>query len=178
MNPTDEYMTPPSAWEAIQKYIPKNKVIWEAFYGDGKSGDTLRTLGFKVIHDEVDFFENNLGDVIVSNPPFSRRAAGPRASVSISTIAEVYPSDRRRRDYSVCHEELGITPDFRRVEITRRVNFIHVNWDSRPGSPRSSTTPRRRRSIRNRSRARYTYRRRRPRCWWETAAPSTYPSPQ
>ena len=61
MNPTDEYMTPPSAWEAIQKYIPKNKVIWEAFYGDGKSGDTLRTLGFKVIHDKVDFFENNLG---------------------------------------------------------------------------------------------------------------------
>ena len=58
MNPTDEYMTPPSAWEAIQKYIPKNKVIWEAFYGDGKSGDVLRTLGFKVIHDEVDFFEN------------------------------------------------------------------------------------------------------------------------
>ena len=77
MNPfaflnNDEYMTPPSAWEAIQKYIPKNKVIWEAFYGDGKSGDVLRTLGFKVIHDEVDFFENNLGDVIVSNPPFSK----------------------------------------------------------------------------------------------------------
>jgi len=47
-------------------------VIWAAFYGDGKSGDVLRTLGFKVIHDEVDFFENNLGDVIVSNPPFSK----------------------------------------------------------------------------------------------------------
>ena len=72
MNPTDEYMTPPLAWEAIQKYIPKNKVIWEAFYGDGKSGDTLRTLGFKVIHDKVDFFENNLGVVIVSNPPNSK----------------------------------------------------------------------------------------------------------
>ena len=43
MNPTDEYMTPPSAWEAIQKYIPKNKVIWEAFYGDGKLGDALRS---------------------------------------------------------------------------------------------------------------------------------------
>ena len=65
MNPTDEYMTPPSAWEAIQKYIPKNQVIWEAFYGDGKSGNALRvrTLGFKVNHDELDFFENNLGVV-------------------------------------------------------------------------------------------------------------------
>ena len=56
MNPADEYMTPPSAWEAIKQYILKNKVIWEAFYGDGKSGDALRTLGFKVNHDEVGLF--------------------------------------------------------------------------------------------------------------------------
>ena len=39
MNPADEYMTPPSAWETTQKYIPKNKVIWEAFYGGEKWGD-------------------------------------------------------------------------------------------------------------------------------------------
>ena len=32
----------------------------------------VRTLGFKVNHDELDFFENNLGVVIVSNPPFSK----------------------------------------------------------------------------------------------------------
>eukprot|EP00982_Pelagococcus_subviridis_P000293 2377-Pelagococcus_subviridis.AAC.1 len=32
----------------------------EAFYGDGKSGHALRTLGFKVI------------SFIVSNPPFSK----------------------------------------------------------------------------------------------------------
>ncbi len=65
-------MTPPSAWEATQKYIPKNKVIWEAFYGDEKSGEILRGLGFKVNHVEWDFFENNLGVVNVSNPPFSK----------------------------------------------------------------------------------------------------------
>jgi len=64
-------MTPKYAWENIQHLIPKDKVIWEAFYGGGKSGEYLKELGFDVIHDEVDFFENDLGDIIVSNPPFS-----------------------------------------------------------------------------------------------------------
>ena len=68
----DDYMTPKSAWENIQHLIPRDKVIWEAFYGDGKSGEYLRELGFNVIHEPVDFFENNLGDIIVSNSPFSK----------------------------------------------------------------------------------------------------------
>ena len=68
----DDYMTPKSAWENIQHLIPKDKVIWEAFYGDGKSGEDLKDLGYNVIHEPVDFFENNLGDMIVSNPPFSK----------------------------------------------------------------------------------------------------------
>ena len=68
----DDYMTPQYAWENIQHLIPKDKLIWEAFYGDGKSGTYLQDLGFNVIHEPVDFFENNLGDVVVSNPPFSK----------------------------------------------------------------------------------------------------------
>ena len=68
----DDYMTPKSAWVNIKHIIPKDKVIWEAFYGDGKSGSYLAELGFNVIHEEIDFFENNLGDIIVSNPPFSK----------------------------------------------------------------------------------------------------------
>ena len=67
----DNYMTPKSAWENIKQFIPKDKVIWEAFYGDGQSGNHLKELGFSTIHEPVDFYENNLGDVIVSNPPFS-----------------------------------------------------------------------------------------------------------
>lgn len=67
----DDYMTPKSAWENIKDFIPKNKKIWEAFYGDGNSGNYLQELGFDVIHEPVDFFENNLGDIIVSNPAFS-----------------------------------------------------------------------------------------------------------
>lgn len=68
----DCYMTPKYAWENIQHLIPKDKVLWEAFYGDGMSGKYLTELGFDVIHEPVDFFENNLGDIIVSNPPFSK----------------------------------------------------------------------------------------------------------
>jgi len=67
----DEYMTPKSAWDNIKEYIPKDKIIWEAFYGDGKSGQYLKELGFNVIDEPIDFFENNLGDIVVSNPPFS-----------------------------------------------------------------------------------------------------------
>jgi len=67
----DDYMTPKSAWENIKHLIPKDKMIWEAFYGDGKSGDYLKELGFNVIHDQINFFENDLGDIIVSNPPFT-----------------------------------------------------------------------------------------------------------
>lgn len=68
----DDYMTPKSAWEAIHHFIPKDKVIWEAFYGNGESGSFLTELGFNVIHEQIDFFENDLGEIIVSNPPFSK----------------------------------------------------------------------------------------------------------
>ena len=67
----DDYMTPKYVWENIIEYIPKNKVIWEAFYGDGKSGDYLKELGLNVIHEQIDFFKENKGDIIISNPPFS-----------------------------------------------------------------------------------------------------------
>ena len=67
----DDYMTPKSAWSAIEQFIPKDKKIWEAFYGDGKSGQYLRELGFDVIHEPIDFFEEDRGDVIVTNPAFS-----------------------------------------------------------------------------------------------------------
>jgi len=68
----DDWMTPKYAWEHIQHLIPKDKVIWEAFYGNGQSGQYLTELGFNVIHEDIDFFDNNLGDIVVSNPPFTK----------------------------------------------------------------------------------------------------------
>jgi hypothetical protein len=69
----DEYETPRSAWESIDRFLPKDKVIWEPFMASGLSGEVLRSLGCEVIHQREDFFENDRGDVVVTNPPFSRK---------------------------------------------------------------------------------------------------------
>ena len=66
-------MTPKYVWEWINKSIPKDNVIQEAFYGVGKSGAILTDLGFNVIHEDIDFLTNNVGDVIVSNPPCPKK---------------------------------------------------------------------------------------------------------
>ena len=63
-------MTPKYAWDNIKQFIPKNKKIWEAFYGDSDSGKYLTELGFNTIHEDIDFFTHDKGEVIVSNPPF------------------------------------------------------------------------------------------------------------
>ena len=70
----DDYMTPKYAWENIIEYIPNNKIIWEAFFGDGESGTYLKELGFNTIHEPIDFFNDDTlpeYDLIISNPPFS-----------------------------------------------------------------------------------------------------------
>jgi len=67
----DDYMTPKGAWEDIKEYIPRDKVIWECFYGNGSSGTYLTELGFNVIHEDIDFYENDLVDILISNPPYS-----------------------------------------------------------------------------------------------------------
>ena len=69
----DDYMTPDYAWENIKEYIPKGKVIWEPFFGDGTLGHILTDLGFRVIHNDDDFFKSDKGEIIVSNPPFSKK---------------------------------------------------------------------------------------------------------
>jgi hypothetical protein len=67
----DDYFTPKHVWEDIKEHIP-DKVIWEAFYGTGRSAGYLRELGFTVVSEDVDFFESDMGEIIVSNPPFSK----------------------------------------------------------------------------------------------------------
>lgn len=69
----DEYYTPNEEWDKIKHLIPKDKVIWEAFYGDGASGAYLATQGFNVISRDEDFFTANHGDIVVTNPPFSKK---------------------------------------------------------------------------------------------------------
>ena len=96
----DDYMTPKSAWESIKKFIPKDKVIWEAFYGNGTSGTYLKELGFETIHEPVDFYDNNLGDIIVSNPPFSDcKNVMPRLSELDKPFILIMPSSKINTNY-------------------------------------------------------------------------------
>ena len=71
----NDFMTPPEVYEDVKEFIPKDKVIWEPFYGDGTSGKKLRSMGLKeVIHEpNQDFFEHNKGEVVVSNPPYETK---------------------------------------------------------------------------------------------------------
>lgn len=96
----DDYMTPNYAWDNIKDFIPKNKVIWEPFYGDGKSGEHLKSLGLEVIHEPIDFFENDLGDVIVSNPPFSKsKMVIDRLSILDKPFILILPSQKINTSY-------------------------------------------------------------------------------
>jgi len=96
----DDYMTPRYAWDNIKEYIPADKEIWEAFYGDGVSGTHLENMGFNVIHQPVDFFENDLGEIIVSNPPFSLvKKIMPRLLESDKPFILIMPSSKINTQY-------------------------------------------------------------------------------
>jgi hypothetical protein len=71
---SDDYETPNYVWDLILKHIPKNAIIYEPFYLNGRSGDYIKSQGYDCIHEDTDFFTNNYKyDCIISNPPFSKR---------------------------------------------------------------------------------------------------------
>ena len=132
----DDYMTPNYVWDDLQKFIPNDKVIWEAFYGDGSSGNYLRKLGFSVIHEPVDFFSHNHGDIIVSNPPFSKKQMvferlkklgkpfmilAPVSTLNTQYLKKLYGKEKIQL----------IIPD-KRINFIKLVNGeIPENWGSR-----------------------------------------------
>jgi len=120
----DDYMTPKYAWEHIKDYIPKDKVIWEAFYGDGKSGSHLQELGFNVIHKEVDFFENNLGEIVVSNPPFSQIGAILERLVAMDKpFIMIMPSSKINTQYfrRILKDKIQIIVPKKRIHFEKKV---------------------------------------------------------
>ena len=76
----DEQYTPRYAVLPIIKYLPKNKIIWCPF--DTEHSEyviALKEAGFEVVHSHIytgqNFFEfePERWDIIVSNPPFSKK---------------------------------------------------------------------------------------------------------
>lgn len=134
----DEYFTPKEVWSAIEKYIPKDKIIWEPFYGDGKSGIYLRELGFNVIHEPIDFFENNKGEILVSNPPFSiRKEILTRLVILNKPFIMIMPVSTLTTQYfanAIKEERLQIIIPIKRIQFykiekEKIVNTNHCSFD-------------------------------------------------
>tara|TARA_R110001632_G_scaffold22662_3_gene64889 strand:- start:10 stop:486 length:477 start_codon:yes stop_codon:yes gene_type:complete len=71
---SDNYATDKHGWEIIKEYIPHNKKIYAPFYCDGKQKEYFKDMGFDIIHEDTDFFTNTYDyDIIVDNPPFSKK---------------------------------------------------------------------------------------------------------
>jgi hypothetical protein len=128
-------MTPKYAWENIQEYIPKNKVIWEAFYGDGASGKYLKELGYNVIHEPIDFFESNKGDIVVSNPPFSKsKEVLTRLKELGKPFVVIFPSSKIHTQYvrnlfKDTPDKLQIIIPRKRIHFTKQIDGkIPENW--------------------------------------------------
>jgi len=129
----DDYMTPKYAWENIQHLIPKDKVIWEAFYGDGESGTYLTEMGFETIHEPVDFFDNDLGDIIVSNPPFSKsKEVMGRLKELDKPFIVILPSSKICTSYireNYKDSELQIIIPRKRIHFIKLINGVKPdNW--------------------------------------------------
>ncbi len=129
----DSYMTPKSAWENIKDYIPKDKVIWEAFYGDGTSAENLRDLGFNVVSEDIDFYKCDRGDIIVTNPPFSdcknvftRLAILDKPFIMILPVSKICTSYFRDwlEDMEALHPE--IQDQIQLIVPKRRIQFIKM----------------------------------------------------
>jgi hypothetical protein len=120
----DDYMTPKSAWENIKHLIPKDKILWEAFYGDGTSGRYLKELGFNVIHEPIDFFENNLGEVILSNPPFSKaKEIMKRLLILDKPFILIFPSSKINTSYfREWKDKLQIIIPKKRIHFEKHIN--------------------------------------------------------
>jgi hypothetical protein len=126
----DDYMTPKSAWDAVKHLMPKSHVYWDSFYGNGQSGKDLRSLGFNVIHEPVDFFEDTpelrRATAISSNPPFAKlQAILPRMRALGKPFILIMPSSKINTQYfrKVFQD---VQPPIQIIIPRKRIQFIKV----------------------------------------------------
>jgi len=73
---SDEFQTPKYAIKPLLPFLNKTKIIWECAWGGGSLAKHLQEEGFKAIGiKNVDFLksqiEEQLCDIIITNPPYS-----------------------------------------------------------------------------------------------------------
>jgi hypothetical protein len=131
----DGYFTPKSAWESIKEYIPKNKLIWECFYGNGDSAKFLTELGFDVISEDINFYNHNMGEILVSNPPFSDCAnVLDRLAELDKPFIMIMPVSKMSCRYFKKHQKFR--EGIQLISPARRINF--GKWENNKLTPTSS----------------------------------------
>ena len=129
---SDNYITNKIEWERIKDYIPNNKVIWSPFYCDGKQKEYFEEMGFNIIHEDEDFFQNNKGDIIIDNPPFSKKKEiFTRLKELNKPFILVCPSMLLSYKYfqELFKDEIQI------LVPSKRINFKHLNSTKKNYSP-------------------------------------------
>ena len=136
----DDYMTPNHAWEDIKHFISKDKIIWEAFYGDGESGRYMKEeMGLNVIHEPIDFFNDDTlpeFDIIISNPPFSKsREVFQRLKELDKPFIIICPSSKINTSYV---RENYINQKLQIIIPRKRIHFIkHIDGKPVEGSKKA-----------------------------------------
>ena len=123
----DEYYTPQWVWECLKPYIPNNKIIWEAFCNTDdasrESGKILKNLGFNVICNGEDFFENDYGDIVISNPPYSiKKEVMERLFILEKPFMLILPNIILNTKYFI--EWANKDKDLQIIILPKRVDFI------------------------------------------------------
>ena len=129
---SDNYMTNKLEWERIQEYIPVDMQIWSPFYGDGKQKEYFSDMGIDIIHEDEDFFENNKGDIIIDNPPFSKKKEIFKRLKEIDKpFILICPSMMLSYKY---FQEL-FKDDIQIIIPRKRINFKHIDSEKKNYSP-------------------------------------------
>jgi len=129
---SDNYMTNKKEWERIKDYIPNNKVIWAPFFGDGKQKEYFQDMGYDIIHEDQDFFLNNKGDIIIDNPPFSKKKEILLRLKEINKpFILICPSLMLSYKY---FQEL-FKDNIQVIIPSKRINFKHINSEKKNYSP-------------------------------------------
>ena len=96
---TDDYSTPPEAFDLLYKFISRDKTVWSPFYYEGRLN---MPDDIKVIHEDKDFFkyEPDTYDMICENPPNSiKKQIFDRCEKLNKPYALLLPMDTIERQY-------------------------------------------------------------------------------
>ena len=129
---SDNYMTNKKEWERIKEYIPTDKKIWAPFYGDGKQKEYFEELGFDIIHEDEDFFKNNKGEIIIDNPPFSKKK---EILIRLKELEKPFILICPSMMLGYKYFQDSFKNHMQIIIPSKRINFRHINSERKNYSP-------------------------------------------